>query len=117
VEAATDFRKVTHGEAVGLGMLFAARIAELQGKVHDLHEYTRELLALCGLPSHLPPGLGFQRIWKLMGQDKKAGSPGREFVICTRRGDAELTPMPDLDVAARAFDSAFHLVKPSSETA
>ncbi|WP_204009119.1 3-dehydroquinate synthase, partial [Virgisporangium aurantiacum] len=103
VEAVTAYRQYNHGEAVGIGMLFAASVAAIVQGAHELPERTRRHLIRVGLPTRLSAAVDFERIWMLMGQDKKAGSAGREFVLCLRPGVVQLTSMPDHAVAREAF--------------
>ncbi|WP_425804776.1 3-dehydroquinate synthase [Micromonospora echinospora] len=103
VEAVTGYREYNHGEAVGIGMLFAASVAAIVQGARELPERTRRYLTRVGLPTRLSATVDFERIWTLMGQDKKAGSAGREFVLCLRPGVVRLTSMPDRAVAREAF--------------
>lgn len=103
VEAATGYREYNHGEAVGIGMLFAASVAAIVHGARELPERTRHYLARVGLPTGLSATVDFERIWSLMGQDKKGGSVGREFVLCLGPGIVRLTSMPDRAVAREAF--------------
>jgi 3-dehydroquinate synthase len=71
IEAASDYR-LKHGEAVAIGMVFAARLAERQGLASPgLAESIRKTLAGLGLPDEIPAGLDRQRILKAVGVDKK----------------------------------------------
>ena len=105
LEAAMGFGRMNHGEAVGLGMLYAAAVAELllgcaQG---DLLGSTRWHLRRIGLPVDLPDSIPFEVLWGLMAHDKKAGSAGREFVICERPGVARLVSAPNQLLARDAY--------------
>jgi 3-dehydroquinate synthase len=103
LEVATGYRGLNHGEAVGLGMLFAAAVAELSGVSAALVDETRRQLEQVGLPTLVPPGIDFDMAWALMAQDKKVGTAGKEFVLCERPGAAVLTSMPCEDIAREAF--------------
>lgn len=103
LEAAISYRNLNHGEAVGLGMVFAAAVGELQRGVRGLVTSTRRQLRQAGLPIGAPPEVSFETVWGLMAHDKKAGSHGREFVICDRAGAARLTSIPREEVAREAF--------------
>lgn len=103
LEAAVGYRGLNHGEAVGLGMLFAAAVGELANVASGLVASTRRQLQQAGLPIKLPPGISFETVWALMAHDKKGGLQGREFVICDRPGAARLTSMPREEIARKAF--------------
>ncbi|BDP42497.1 3-dehydroquinate synthase [Deinococcus aetherius] len=77
LEAFTD-HGVTHGEAVGYGMHYAARLSRALGGA-DLTGHT---LAFLGWqrPRPLPP-LTFEDVWPYMARDKKADAEGVRFVL------------------------------------
>lgn len=90
LEAATSFSKWLHGEAVSLGMVAAARIAERLG-VTDAETGERQirLLRQLGLPvafSGPPPEVIVQAI----GRDKKARDGKVPFVLAPRIGEFRL---------------------------
>jgi 3-dehydroquinate synthase len=103
LEAATGYRSLNHGEGVGLGMLYAAAVAELLGVASGLVDETRRQLEQVGLPTAAPATIDFETAWALMAQDKKSGSAGREFVLCERPGVARLISAPTEDIAREAF--------------
>ncbi|HTX01973.1 MAG TPA: bifunctional shikimate kinase/3-dehydroquinate synthase, partial [Acidimicrobiales bacterium] len=82
--AAEDRRSaLRHGEAVGIGLVFAARLARRLGRIGDprLREHV-ELVASYGLPTELPPGSDRDELVALMGRDKKSrGGRGLTFVL------------------------------------
>ncbi|WP_218082380.1 3-dehydroquinate synthase [Anthocerotibacter panamensis] len=90
IETATHYRKYTHGEAVGLGMLGAGRLAVRLG-LWSTEACARQdtLIARAGLPMQFPaldPGL----LLSLMQGDKKVEAGRVRFVLPTRIGQAEL---------------------------
>ncbi len=80
LERATDFA-LRHGEAVGIGTVFAGRLAGLLGRIDDarvaVHE---EVVAHYGLATTLPAGVDRASLVGLMRLDKKATS-GLAFVL------------------------------------
>lgn len=87
IEGGFDLR---HGEAVAIGLVYAARVAKALGRIgeDDVQEHIR-VLETYGLQWRLPPKLDFDTILTLMGRDKKAitgltmaldGSEGVEVV-------------------------------------
>ena len=70
LEGGGDLR---HGEAVGIGLVFAARLARRLGRIGDdrvaMH---REVVERLGLPSVLPPGADSAALLAFMARDKKA---------------------------------------------
>ncbi len=108
LEAATGFGRLNHGESVGLGMLYSAAVAELLLGTNqdDLLSSTRDRLRQIGLPTELPERLPFEKVWRFMSHDKKAGATGREFVICERPGVARLISAPGEPLARAAYIKA-----------
>lgn len=103
IETASGFT-LRHGEAVALGMVYAARICELLTGAGGIVCDTRDVLTRVGLPVRLEAAVSFEQMWELMQQDKKV-SPGRpSFVLSPRRGTATLTTMPERTTAQAAFD-------------
>ena len=78
-EARYDLR---HGEAVAVGLVFAARLARQLGRVGDerVAEHDR-VVAAYDLPSRLPVGVDAARLVAVMGRDKKATGGGLTFVL------------------------------------
>ncbi len=71
-----------HGEAVAVGLVFAARLARQLGRVGDerVAEHDR-VVAAYDLPSRLPLGVDAARLVAAMGRDKKATGGGLTFVL------------------------------------
>ncbi|MHB8671574.1 MAG: 3-dehydroquinate synthase family protein [Acidimicrobiales bacterium] len=72
-----------HGEAVSVGLVFAAELAHRLGRVSAarVREH-REVVASYDLPSTLPAGADPDQIIELMGRDKKrVGAEGLTFVL------------------------------------
>jgi 5-deoxy-5-amino-3-dehydroquinate synthase len=71
-----------HGEAVAVGLVFAARLARQLGRIDDerVAEHYRVVLGY-DLPSTLPPGADFTVLLAVMGRDKKVTGGGLTFVL------------------------------------
>ncbi|MGH9165168.1 MAG: 3-dehydroquinate synthase, partial [Acidimicrobiales bacterium] len=70
-----------HGEAVAVGLVFAARLAERLGRVDDACiERHRAVVRGYGLPEALPPGSDPATLLRFMARDKKALG-GLTFVL------------------------------------
>jgi 5-deoxy-5-amino-3-dehydroquinate synthase len=62
-----------HGEAVAIGLVFAARLAERLGRIDETRvQEHRALVHAYDLPSRLPPGADQAQLLELMAHDKKA---------------------------------------------
>ncbi|HEX6256837.1 MAG TPA: 3-dehydroquinate synthase [Euzebyales bacterium] len=104
VEALTGYRSYRHGEAVAIGMRFAARVGEEVG-VSDagLHELTVDLLSAVNLPTTCPP-LDVDAVFATMARDKKVRD-GLRLVLCERPGVARVVDAPPRPVLERALAS------------
>ena len=89
-----------HGEAVAVGLVFAARLSSRLGRIDDsrvAHHY--EVVRAYELPDALPHGVDHQELLTLMGRDKKS-TGGMAFVLDGPSG-VELVPdVPRSDVEA-----------------
>ena len=92
---------LAHGEAVGVGLVFAARLARRLGRVGEA-EVSRHLAVVKGydLPVEIPPGAESADLIQFMGADKKSvrgltfvlhGPPGLEVVPGVDPDDVEST--------------------------
>ncbi len=101
IEAATRYQGYLHGEAVGLGMLIAARMSQRLGWIGATDEgRIRELLTRAGLPI-VPPRIGVARATELMKMDKKVLAGSVRLVLLEALGRAVVTK----DYAADALDA------------
>jgi 5-deoxy-5-amino-3-dehydroquinate synthase len=75
-----------HGEAVAVGLVYAAEVAHRLGRIDaDRVAEHRRVVAGYDLPLHLPPDLDPDRLLDLFARDKKAVA-GVTFVLDGRRG-------------------------------
>lgn len=88
-----------HGEAVAIGLVYAARLARALGRIGDAEvERHDALVAGYGLPGRLPEGVDHDHLVALMGRDKKAVD-GLTFVLDGPEGPEVVTGV-DPDVVA-----------------
>ncbi len=98
LEAVTD-HVVTHGEAVGYGMHYAAVLSREMGGA-DLTPHTLAFLTW-QRPAPLPP-LTFEAVMPYMARDKKADAGGVRFVLLHGLARPYLTRVPE-DLLRNAF--------------
>ena len=81
IEVAGD-HQLRHGEAVAIGLIYAAELAQSLGRItaDDVAEH-RRVVAGYGLPTQIPDDLGDDELIKLMGRDKKVLDAGLTFVL------------------------------------
>src|SRR5262249_46142033 len=89
-EATTGYGQFLHGEAVAIGMMCAARLAERLGRLHgELARRQNELLRPVGLPLLLP-AVDHAKLLEAMMRDKKVEHGRLRFVLPKRLGEVEL---------------------------
>jgi 5-deoxy-5-amino-3-dehydroquinate synthase len=99
LEIAGEF-DVRHGEAVAIGLVFAARLAHALGRIDaDRIEDHRRVLAAYDLPMDLPSGSDAAQLLQLMQRDKKA-LDGLTFVLDGPRGVEVVKGVEDTTVVA-----------------
>jgi 3-dehydroquinate synthase len=99
LEAAAGYGALLHGEAIAIGMVLAARLStQLQRAGADDARRLQVLLARCGLPTAIPPGIDTRRLLDLMRLDKKNVSGRLRLILWRGIGRAET--VPDLDATA-----------------
>jgi len=98
VEALARYRGVLHGEAVAMGMVFAARRSEALGQAPSgTAERLAALLARAGLPTELPahPRRAYLRA---LSVDKKKRDARIRFVVLRGIGKADTVPLRPVEI-------------------
>ena len=89
-----------HGEAVAIGLVFAAELAERLGRIDQARvEEHRHVVGGYDLPMNLPPDADIEQLVELMGRDKKA-LKGLTFVLDGPTGVEQVTGVGVSDVEA-----------------
>ena len=97
-----------HGNAVAVGMVYAAELAHLLGYIDaDLVDYHRSLLSSLGLPISWSNG-SFEDVLALMHKDKKARGNTLRFVVLDRPGHVVHLENPPADAVREAFERINH---------
>ena len=103
LELEKDF-SLAHGEAVAIGIRYAAEIAKLLGRIDQKRVQEHELiLEHYGLSYALPPSSNTKDIVALFSRDKKAVS-GISFVLDGPNG-VEIVEIDDQDVLLKAMEA------------
>jgi 3-dehydroquinate synthase len=90
LETVAGYGELLHGEAVAMGMMCAARLAEGAGRVDaPFVERQKALLAALGLPTDLP-AVDPEKLIEAMQHDKKVEHGRLRFVLPARLGCVEL---------------------------
>jgi 5-deoxy-5-amino-3-dehydroquinate synthase len=100
IEIATDHH-IAHGEAVAVGLVFAAELAQQLGRVDGtrVEEHRRVVAGEYGLKIAPPEGLDVDGLLALMGRDKKA-LDGLTFVLDGPNGVELVADVPEVAVRA-----------------
>jgi 3-dehydroquinate synthase len=102
VEKLTGFGKVLHGEAVAMGMVYAARRSEELGLAPPgTSARIADLARRMGLPTELPD-LGRRAYLSALRVDKKRRDARIHFVVLRGIGRAETTPLTPAEIAPPA---------------
>lgn len=105
IETSTD-HALAHGEAVAVGLIFAAELAHNLGRIDaaQVAEH-RRVIAGYELPSTLPTAAGSaDELIALMGRDKKATTE-LTFALLNNGGDVEVVGVEDLDAIRSAIEA------------
>lgn len=100
IEIATD-HELAHGEAVAIGLLFAAELAHELGRVDEarVDEHRRVVAGEYGLRVTPPEGLDVEQLMALIARDKKA-LDGLTFVLDGIDGVEVVAQVPEAAVRA-----------------
>ena len=91
IETVMNYRGILHGEAVAIGMLLAARLSRLAGKLDNVDvERIERLLQACDLPLQPPVALDRETIKSAMLLDKKVVAGSLRLVLLNSVGAAAL---------------------------
>ena len=96
--------QIRHGEAVAIGMVYAAELARLAGRLDapavDRH---RRVLTAVGLPTTFLPG-AWPALREAMAVDKKTRGARMRFVVLDGPARPAILDDPPEDLLARAYD-------------
>jgi 3-dehydroquinate synthase len=86
IEAELGYGKMTHGEAVAIGMIYALRMSEeyfqTTFRMDDIEKWFQEI----GLPTTVPKELNASQLIERMKKDKKAENKTLQLVLLKRIG-------------------------------
>ncbi len=105
VQGSSDACPITHGEAVGLGLICAGHLSAQLGHTNGLVDRLREQLGALGLPTHavgLPEG---DTVLARMAHDKKAESGQIRFVVPIDEGRCRVVREVPEEAVRMALDA------------
>lgn len=102
IEAVQEF-KLRHGEAISMGMIFAARLSQrLLGLEPEAVKRQQALLERYRLPVSLS-GMSFQSLLEIMERDKKIQAGRLRFVLLKEIGKPELIDSLNVEMLESVF--------------
>lgn len=105
VEWALGYEELLHGEAISIGMVAEARLAEKLGVAESgLSEEIEQSLASQGLPIKLEKKLNTDDLIGAMGRDKKADRNGLAFSLVSSIGKCKLHTGVDEGVVRQVLE-------------
>ncbi len=106
LETSTNYKQYTHGEAVAIGMVVAARLAHGMGllRAEPVHRLIH-LLSRLGLPVHLPTA-NQDVLLTLMDSDKKTVSGKVRFVLPSEIGHVEVVDEVPREILRQAMNDS-----------
>lgn len=108
IEALSGYGELLHGEAVAIGMEYAARLAQRLGRIDaKAVERQSQLLTALGLPIRLPDAVSLSTsdILDRMRLDKKTVGGQLRFVLPTKLGHVELVDEVAEETVRAVLDS------------
>ncbi|MGH2974464.1 MAG: bifunctional shikimate kinase/3-dehydroquinate synthase, partial [Solirubrobacterales bacterium] len=91
IEAASAYERYRHGEAIGLGLLAALRLADAP----ELRDEVEAILARHGLPTGLDPAIEVEATIEALQRDKKRTAAGVGFVLLSEPGAPRIGELVD----------------------
>ncbi|MBM7552467.1 3-dehydroquinate synthase [Thalassobacillus pellis] len=98
IEAELGYGKVTHGEAVAVGMLFAMYVSERKLEADLPYKELTEWLVNNGYPVHTLPKVSVTGLMKKMKQDKKAINGNVHMVLLRELGSPIVLELEEEDI-------------------
>ena len=92
-----------HGAAISIGMLFAAELSRLAGRLSDAAaQRHRDILELLGLPTSYRAG-AFSQLFATMQRDKKTRGSMLRFIVLDEIGKPTVLQAPDESLLFAAY--------------
>ncbi|WP_243290062.1 3-dehydroquinate synthase [Bacillus sp. FJAT-47783] len=95
IESAIGYGKISHGDAVAIGMLFALSLSERINKIDLQYKRIRKWLQKLGFPTSIPSHITNEQLLEKMKKDKKAVDRQLRFVLLEDFGKPVIKPMEE----------------------
>jgi 3-dehydroquinate synthase len=99
--------QIPHGEAVAIGMMFAAAVGRLSGRLDDATAKRHgEILTAVGLPVKYAGGASWEQLRDTMGVDKKTRGSRLRLVVLDGLARPGILDDPPDELLAQAYEEA-----------
>ncbi len=95
IEAESGYGKITHGDGVAIGMIFALKVSEKIFNIDLSSEKIREWFRLFEFPTTIPNGLACEKLLERMKHDKKATAGKVKMVLLKNIGETAIQDIED----------------------
>ncbi len=103
IEAASDYSRYRHGEAISIGLLAALRLSEAPA----LRDECEAILSRFGLPVRLDPAIAIEDVLDALQRDKKRTAAGVGFVLLPEPGQPRTGQLVDPDKVRAAVEELY----------
>ena len=103
IEAASNYSRYRHGEAISIGLLAALRLSDAP----DLRDECEAILNRFGLPVRLDPEIAIEDILAALQRDKKRTAAGVGFVLLAEPGQPRTGQLVDPDKVRAAVEELY----------
>ena len=104
-ETIQSLEGLSHGQAVGLGMICASHLSLLLKKISsEEFEKIKNLIKSAGLPHKLPENFNVKDFTEAMSRDKKILNKKLRFITLRGLGSAEVTEDPPEDLVLKSIN-------------
>ena len=108
VESLTNYEQLVHGEAVGIGMVAAGKIALEMGLWDkETAQQQDELITKTGLPTVIPSQISIKDILETVKSDKKVKAGKVRFILPTEIGKVIITDQVTPEIITQALTRIF----------
>lgn len=106
IERAGEYKKISHGDAVALGMIAAANVSTKRaGLPNEQRDAIVDLVRRFELPTELPDEFSRDEIFQALKRDKKFAHGEVRFVVTPKIGSARLSRDVTLDDIRASIDA------------
>jgi shikimate kinase/3-dehydroquinate synthase len=91
IEAASNYSRYRHGEAISIGLLAALRLSDAP----PLRDECEAILSRFGLPVRLDPAISIEDVLDALQRDKKRTAAGVGFVLLSEPGQPRIGQLVD----------------------